>query len=124
MGIDKKYKLREYKLNYKGKLISTNSAKSLHWRALRSKVLKLEVEFLSIILKSNLPKFNKFEVDVQYWNRFDCDNVVFSVKVMIDQLNRQGKFIDDDKRYWKKLTITANEELENNTIIFKIIEIK
>jgi hypothetical protein len=35
---------------------------------------------------------------------------------------REKKLIDDNKKHWERLTITANRELKNNTIIFRIIQ--
>ena len=116
--------MTEYKLEYNGSIISINSAKSLSWRALKTKVNKLEILLKNIIRKANPPKFFKFEVEVEYWSKHDVDNIAFTVKCMIDQLVRENKLIDDNKEYWRKLTITANEELKNNTIIFVIKEVE
>jgi len=111
-----------YELEYNGKIISMNDAKALHWRSLKSKVDKLEIIFKNIIREANPPKYDKFEVEVEYWSRHDVDNIVFTVKCMVDQLVREKKLIDDNKKHWERLTITANRELKNNTIIFRIIE--
>ena len=111
-----------YELEYNGKMISLNDCKSLHWRALKKKVDAIEILFKNIIREVNPPKYEKFEVEVEYYNRYDVDNVSFTVKCMVDQLVREKKLVDDDKRYWERLTITANRELKNNTIIFKIIK--
>ena len=111
-----------YELGYTGKMFSLNDCKSLHWRALKKKVDKLEIEFKKIIREANTPRYEKFEVEVEYYNRYDVDNIAFTIKCMIDCLVREKKLIDDDKRYWEKLTITANRKLKNNTIIFRIIE--
>ena len=112
--------MKQYELLYEGKIISTNQAKSLYWRALKQKVNKLEKEFISIINSVDPPKLDKFVVEVEYWSRHDTDNIVFTVKVMIDQLVRAGKLKDDNKRYWRSLKITAVEGMKNNTILFKI----
>jgi hypothetical protein len=111
-----------YELEYNGKMISINDAKSLHWRALKKKVDAIEIEFKKIIRGANPPKYDKFEVEVEYYNRYDVDNISFTVKCMIDQLVREKKLIDDNKKHWERLTITANRELKNNTIIFRIIQ--
>ena len=103
-------------------MISLNDCKSLHWRALKKKVDAIEILFKNIIREVNPPKYEKFEVEVEYYNRYDVDNVSFTVKCMVDQLVREKKLVDDDKRYWERLTITANRELKNNTIIFRIIQ--
>lgn len=116
--------MQEYRLEFKGAIISMNSAKSLSWRALKTKTDKLTVEFKNMVRKADPPKFFNYEIEVEYWNRFDCDNIAFTVKCLVDILVRENKFIDDNKNYWRKLTITANPELKNNTIIFIIKEVE
>ena len=116
--------MKEYQLFYSGKIISNNQAKSLSWRALKNLVDKLKAKFVDIILEANPPKFNQFEVEVEFWSLHDTDNVVFTVKIMIDQLVRAGKLPDDNKNFFRKLTVIAKKGMKNNTILFKIKKVK
>ena len=116
--------MESYELFYEGKLISTNQAKSLHWRKLKKLTDALKIKFTEVINEVNPPKFKQFEIEVEFWNKFDTDNIAFSAKIMIDAIKNNGYFIEDDKRFWRKLTITAVEGMKNNTILFKIKKVK
>ena len=116
--------MSEYELFYEGKLISTNQAKAFHWRKLKKLVDALKARFTEVINEVNPPKFKQFEIEVEFWSRFDCDNTVFSIKIMVDALVNSGYLIDDNKNHWRKLTVTAKKGMKNNTILFKIKKVK
>ncbi len=107
-------------IEYQGKIISTNELKSKSWRKMKPKIDALKLEFFILIQNANLPKFDGIELRVKYNSRHDIDNVSSTIKIFVDQLVKSGKLIDDNKKFWKKLTIEADETLKDNTMIFEI----
>ena len=109
-----------YTIKYEGKIISTNELKAQHWRKMKPKIDALKLEFFILIQNANLPKFKGIELKVRYWSKHDVDNISSTIKIFVDQLVKAGKIKDDNKNYWKKLIIEADETLKNNTLIFEI----
>tara|TARA_R110000782_G_scaffold256125_1_gene345014 strand:- start:507 stop:884 length:378 start_codon:yes stop_codon:yes gene_type:complete len=109
-----------FKVEYQGKIISTNELKSKSWRKMKPKIDALKLEFFILIQNANLPKFKGIELKVRYWSKHDVDNISSTIKIFVDQLVKAGKIKDDNKNYWKKLIIEADETLKNNTLIFEI----
>lgn len=113
----------EYIFEYNGPILSTNEVKSKHWKTLKKKVDALKLVFKKMILDSNLPDLDQIEVQVEYWSRHDVDNVTSSVKFFVDQLVKNKKLPEDNKKHWRKLTIEVNKKLKINTLKIKIISL-
>jgi len=109
-----------FTIEYQGKIISTNELKSKNWRSIKPKIDALKLEFFILIKNARIPKLDGIELKVRYWSRHDCDNITSTIKIFVDQLVKAGKIKDDNKNYWRKLTIEADETLKNNTLIFEI----
>ncbi len=114
---------KEYIIEYNGEIVSTNEYKSANWRKYKPKVDKIKKIFWALIINASLPKFEKIALKVRYWSRHDVDNVSATSKIFIDQLVKCGRLPDDNKKYWEKLTIEADNTLVSNTVVFEMIDI-
>jgi hypothetical protein len=112
-----------YTIEYKGEIVSTNELKSKSWRTIKPKIDRVKMSFWALINKAGLPKFEIIDLSVRYWSRHDVDNISATSKILVDQLVRTNHLPDDSKKYWKKISIEADETLKNNTIIFEITSI-
>lgn len=55
-----------------------------------------------------------FEIHIQHNSRFDVDNCILSVKFLADYLRDREWVLDDTKKYFKKFSISVNEELNKD----------
>lgn len=62
-----------------------------------------------------------FEIHLTYNARYDCDNSIIAIKFLSDSIVAKGIVKDDNKKHFKKLSITVDTELPNDTFIAKII---
>lgn len=108
-------------ITYIGAIPSLNSyagGKNFYAKAKIIKDLKSTVKLLC--LEAGFKKVDKFIVDIEFNSRHDVDNVITIGKIFVDSL--KGKYIEDDnKKYYRGLTIRPNEDLKMNTFILSII---
>lgn len=125
------------KIVYRGKGVSLNQFYSQgHWgtrSALKKKYRKIFDELF--IHSRNLRWVDKFSLVVFYNSRHDVDNVTGMEKVFVDALKkevdkktkevvREGYVPEDDKRFYKGMSIFVDDSLPTNTFEFIIIEHK
>lgn len=54
-------------------------------------------------------------MDIHYNSRYDVDNAILVSKFVADTLRERGIIADDNPKYYKKLKITFNQDMEKNT---------
>jgi len=59
-----------------------------------------------------------FNIDVYHNSRYDTDNCILAVKFTADYLRHRGWVKDDTKKYFKKLSIRVDENMDK--AIFKV----
>lgn len=73
-----------------------------------------------------LEGFDKFtcegiELHISYNSRLDIDNGILVSKFLADTLVSEGIVPDDNPRYYKKVSIRFDENLDKNTYICKVL---
>ena len=115
--------MKEYIVEYQGKVTSLNDTNGQSWRKRANAVTKFHGIFTILMIEAKFRKIDKFRLDVRYNSRHDCDNIIFVCKVFVDTM--KGVYIKDDtKKYYRGVSITPDESLKTNTFIFKITELK
>ena len=79
-------------------------------------------------IKNVFDQFDKFfadtyKIDLVHNTRYDCDNVIITIKFISDYLKDNGYVTDDSKKYFKSLSIRVakdGEVIEKNSISVKI----
>jgi hypothetical protein len=79
-------------------------------------------------IKNVFDQFDKFfadtyKIDLVHNTRYDCDNVIITIKFISDYLKDNGYVTDDSKKYFKSLSIRVAEDgevVEKNSISVKI----
>jgi hypothetical protein len=79
-------------------------------------------------IKNVFDQFDKFfadtyKIDLVHNTRYDCDNVIITIKFISDYLKDNGYVTDDSKKYFKSLSIRVAEDgevIEKNSISVKI----
>lgn len=61
-----------------------------------------------------------FDINVLHNSRYDTDNCILAVKFTADYLRHRGFVKDDTKKYFKKLSIKVDEDLEKTVFKVKI----
>lgn len=112
------------RIEYNGPVVSSNDAKSLHWRTLKKKVDPIKMELGSLIRKARIKKVECFELTLIANTRHDIDNLGFTIKSFCDQLKINNVIIDDSPKYFPKLTIIADKTIKRGLLIFEIKEIE
>ena len=118
--------MREFVITYQGVGVSLNAWYSgSHWSKRTKLKAKYSTIFGNLFLEAGMhkgPKMDKFELHLIYNSLMDLDNVVAMAKIAVDTM--KGRYVkEDDKRFYRKLTIEPNEELKMNTYIFRIKEV-
>ena len=72
-----------------------------------------------------LQKYDKFtcegiEFHISYNSRLDIDNGILVSKFLADTLVSEGIIPDDNPKYYKKVTLVFDDNLEKNTYICKV----
>ena len=63
---------------------------------------------------------DRFEIDLKYNGRYDCDNTIVAVKFLSDSLVAMGYAPDDNKKHFQKLSIRYDDELKHDTYIARV----
>jgi len=79
-------------------------------------------------IKNVFDQYDKFfadtyKIDLVHNTRYDCDNVIITIKFISDYLKDNGYVTDDSKKYFKSLSIRVAEDgevIEKNSISVKI----
>jgi hypothetical protein len=79
-------------------------------------------------IKNVFDQYDKFfadtyKIDLVHNTRYDCDNVIITIKFISDYLKDNGYVTDDSKKYFKSLSIRVAEDgevVEKNSISVKI----
>lgn len=79
-------------------------------------------------IKNVFDQYDKFfadtyKIDLVHNTRYDCDNVIITIKFISDYLKDNGYVTDDSKKYFKSLSISVAEDgevIEKNSISVKI----
>ena len=99
-----------------GKVPSLNSFyASKHWIVRKKAKDKFKAELLEQLEQYDKITFKKVIVRLETNLGYDIDNCIMAVKFGMDALKDWGGIEDDTKKYFPKLTIIHNSELEKNT---------
>ncbi len=102
------------------KNVSTNDYYKSHW----SKRTKMKESIIFNLVKENSFRIKgQYEIRVLVNNRLDIDNNSAAIKVIIDHIRSIGWIVDDDPRYFKKLTIETSSDIKRNTMVLTIEEV-
>lgn len=105
-------------IRWQGKHISLNDWYSnKHWTS-RQKQKTQWHSFFSELL-GNQVKLTKYKLEIEYNSRLDVDNVMVQ-KFLNDTMKENGWIIDDNKKYFKGMSIAVNEGLPDKTYIIRI----
>jgi Holliday junction resolvase RusA-like endonuclease len=115
--------MRSCELTYQGKALSLNKVKSQNWRDTHEDIKRLKTAFSWLIIEAKVPKFNRFKISLFYNSKHDLDNHAFLCKKLCDCLKIQGRIKEDNKNYYRGLTIEPDETLPPNTYKFLISEV-
>ncbi len=99
-----------------GKVPSLNSFyASKHWIVRKKAKDKFKAELLEQLEQYDKITFKKVIVRLETNLGYDIDNCIMAVKFGMDAFKDWGGIADDTKKYFPKLTIVHNPELEKNT---------
>jgi len=99
-----------------GKVPSLNSFyASKHWIVRKKAKDKFKAEILEQLNQHDKIKFKSVTVRLETNLGYDIDNCIMAVKFGMDAFKDWGGIEDDTKKYFPKLTIIHNPELEKNT---------
>lgn len=79
-------------------------------------------------IKNVFDRYDKFfadtyKIDLVHNTRYDCDNVIITIKFISDYLKDNGYVTDDSKKYFKGLSIRVaddGEDVEKNEILVSL----
>ena len=99
-----------------GKVPSLNSFyASKHWIIRKKAKDKFKAEILEQLNQYDKTQFKSVVVRLETNLGYDIDNCIMAVKFGMDAFKDWGGIIDDSKKYFPKLTIIHNPNLERNT---------
>jgi hypothetical protein len=114
---------RSYTVKYTGQGLSLNSWYSgKHWSQRQKAKNFFKEKFLILFMEAKVKFLPQFKLHLKYNSRFDLDNVVAMAKIAVDTM--KGIYIkNDDKKFYKGLTIEPDETLPKDTYVFIITEV-
>jgi|TARA_R110000822_G_scaffold35184_8_gene99308 hypothetical protein len=99
-----------------GKVPSLNSFyASKHWIIRKKAKDKFKAEILDQLMKYDPVKFKNVRVVAEVNYRYDIDNCIMAVKFAMDAFKDWGGIEDDSPKYFKKMVIVQNADLEKDT---------
>ena len=104
-----------------GRLVSLNEFYSTpHYRTREAIVKEYHSIFLSLLGNIEVPKLNKYSLEIYYKGRSDVDNISAMGKMFADVL-KDTVAIDDRPKYYKGMSIFYDDTMESNTLLFRIV---
>jgi hypothetical protein len=98
-----------------GKVPSLNSFyASKHWIVRKKAKDKFKSEILEQLNQYDKVEFKQVNVRLETNLGYDIDNCIMAVKFGMDAFKDWGGIADDTKKYFPKLTIVHNPDLEKN----------
>jgi hypothetical protein len=109
-----------YEIIYQGKAPSLNLwYASNGWWARNKAKQEFKVIFEDLLSKADIKYMEAFRIEMIYNSRFDPDNAISLIKMLVDSL--KGTYVKDDtKQFFKGLSIEPNLELKSSTYIIRI----
>lgn len=104
-----------------GKVPSLNQFyASKHWAVRKKAKDKFKGEVLAQLETYDKVSFKQVVVRIEVNYRYDIDNSIMAVKFAMDAFREWGGIHDDSPKYFKRLLIVQNTDLEEDTakIIF------
>ena len=99
--------------------VSSNAIYSgIHW-AVRKKHKDI-FRWALITLKTKIKPVESCDLEFEFNFKskpLDCDNVFYSVKLIIDSLRYYGKIPDDSPKYVKSIKVSSKKSNKNNVIL-------
>jgi hypothetical protein len=106
-----------YKITYAGKWLSLNEVYSKHRYLANLAKKEWKERFASLFRDAGVTPFSTFYISIKYWSRIDVDNNAGASKVGVDTLRELGLVANDDKRFYKGLTILPMPDMKHNTYL-------
>jgi hypothetical protein len=109
-----------YTLTHHGQWLSLNQVygKS-RWLASVAKN-EWKTTFTRMFTEAGISPFLTFKITIRYNSRMDADNVVAGNKVLVDTLREMKLVPNDDKRYYKGISIEPDASLKHNQYVIII----
>ena len=99
-----------------GKVPSLNSFyASKHWIVRKKAKDKFKAEILDQLKGFDPVRFEKVIIRAEVNYRYDIDNCIMAVKFAMDAFKDWGGVEDDSPKYFNKLTIVQNTDLQKDT---------
>ena len=111
-------------IQYKGKVVSLNKYKSLHWTKLKKEIDPIKKEFALIIKSANIPRLDQVRLNVRSSTKYDIDNITGVSKIFVDEIVKAGILKDDSTKYFKELNIAFSPFLDFKGLEFEIFGVR
>jgi hypothetical protein len=110
-------------VTYQGKILSLNDyAGGKHWGAKEKWKNPTKDFLLKAMLIEGFTPVENFSVRVRFNSRHDIDNIIPLEKVFVDVL--KGRYVpEDDKRFYRSLTIEYDPALPKSTFVLSLVEV-
>lgn len=111
---------RHYEITYDGDIVSGNEFyESKHWAIRNSYKNKFKKLFKTLLLFHKVEKMSTFRIDIECNTRHDVDNLWTMTKFMADTI-KEGYAKEDNKKYFKGMSINYNPDIKKKSIVFHI----
>lgn len=92
-----------------------------HWTYRKKKKDEYKIICQEALSKYDKFTFESFKMAIDYNSRLDIDNGILVSKFLADTLVSEGIIPDDNPKYYKKVTLRFDENLDKNQYICKVI---
>jgi hypothetical protein len=91
-----------------------------HWGSRSSMKKRWLNLFKGMIAVADIDEIASFEIVLQFNTGYDVDNNIPIVKVFSDALVESGVVANDNRKFWKDLSIHYDDTLPKNTAIINL----
>jgi len=99
-----------------GKVPSLNAFyASKHWIVRKKAKDKFKAEILDQLNQFDPVKYKKIKIRAEVNYRYDIDNCIMAVKFAMDAFKEWGGIEDDSPKYFNKMTIVQNADIQKDT---------
>ena len=112
--------LPTYTITFHGRWLSLNQVYSKN-RYLATQVKNdWKTTFTRMFQEAQIKPFTTFRLWVRYNSRMDADNLTGGTKIAVDTLRAMALVPNDDKRFYKGISIEPDLALKHNTYVLTI----
>ena len=110
-----------FRIEFTGKWPSVNDLRNKHWTKLHKLKKEWEYKLVYMIRDAGAKPTDKFGIEIKFNSKLDADNI--SLKFFCDTMRAMKLIKDDNKKYFRYLTVHADESLPKNTYIIDVISL-